>query len=65
MSQTFSTDTVSAVLALQGVDIDAARAAGVAETLNTQAAIAAKAQALICFEAEPAGFLHASAGAAP
>ena len=65
MSQQFTADSVTAVLALQGAGIEPARAAIVAEALGTQVAGAGKACALLSFETEPSGYLGASAGTAP
>ena len=65
MSQQFTADSVTAVLALQGVDIEPARAAIVAEALSTQVAGAGKACAFLSFETEPSGYLGTSAGTAP
>ena len=65
MSQQFTADSVTAVLALQGVVVETARAAIVAEALNAQVAGAGKACAFLSFETEPSGYLGASAGTAP
>jgi hypothetical protein len=65
MSQPFTADSVTAVLALQGIGIEASRAAIVAEALGAQVTGAGKACAFLPFEAEPSGYLRANAGTAP
>ncbi len=65
MSQKFTADTVTALLALVGTNIEPARAANVAAALATQVSAANAAYASLPFEAEPAGYLHACAEAAP
>ena len=65
MSQKFTADAVTALLALVGTNIEPARAANVAEALATQVSAAHAAYASLPFEAEPAGYLHACAEAAP
>ena len=65
MSQKFTADAVTALLALVGTNIEPARAANVAEALATQVSAANTAYASLPFEAEPAGYLRASAEAAP
>ncbi len=65
MSQKFTADAVTALLALVGTNIEPARAANVAEALATQVSAANAAYASLPFEAEPAGYLHACAEAAP
>jgi hypothetical protein len=61
MSEKFSADSVTALLALVGANIEPARAASVAEALNTQVSAANTVFAALPFEAEPAGYLHACA----
>lgn len=58
-------ESATALLALVGVAIDPARAASVADTLNTQVAGANKAFAALSFETEPATYLKVSAEEAP
>lgn len=65
MSQKFTADAVTALLALVGTNIEPARAANVAEALATQVSAANASYASLPFEAEPAGYLHACAEAAP
>ena len=65
MSQKFTADAVTALLALVGTNIEPARAANVAEALATQVSAANAVYAGLPFEAEPAGYLHACAEAAP
>lgn len=65
MSQDFTADSVAALLALVGTTIEPARAANVAEALTAQVSAANAAYAGLPFEAEPAGYLRASAEAAP
>lgn len=65
MSNQFTADAVTALLALVGTNIEPARAANVAEALATQVSAANAAYASLPFEAEPAGYLHACAEAAP
>ncbi|MFA5915136.1 MAG: hypothetical protein WC830_16420 [Burkholderiales bacterium] len=65
MSQKFTADAVTALLALVGTNIEPARAANVAEALATQVSAANAVYASLPFEAEPAGYLHACAEAAP
>ncbi len=57
-------ESVTAVLALVGVTLDAARAPGVAQTINAQVTGANKAFAALEFETEPATYLKVSAGEA-
>ena len=65
MSQDFTADAVTALLALVGTRIEPARAANVAEALAAQVSAANAAYVSLPFEAEPAGYLRASAEAAP
>lgn len=65
MSQDFTAESVAALLALVGTTIEPARAANVAEALATQVSAANAVYASLPFEAEPAGYLHACAEAAP
>ncbi len=65
MSQKFTADAVTPLLALVGTNIEPARAANVAEALATQVSAANAVYASLPFEAEPAGYLHACAKAAP
>ena len=58
-------ESATALLALVGVALDPARAASVAETLNTQVSGANKAFASLTFETEPATYLRVSAEEAP
>ena len=58
-------ESATALLALVGVAIDPARAASVADTLNTQVTGANKAFAALSFETEPATYLKVSAEEAP
>ena len=58
-------ESVTALLALVGVAVDPARAASVAETLNTQVTGANQAFATLSFETEPATYLKVSAEEAP
>ncbi len=61
MSPSFTADTVSAMLALIGTDIEPARAASVAESLAAQVSSANAAYASLPFEVEPAGYLNVAA----
>ena len=65
MSAKHTPESATALLALVGVEVDPARAAGVAETLNTQVTGANKAFAALAFEVEPATYLKVSAEEAP
>ncbi len=65
MSQLFTADSVTAMLALVGTSIEPARAANVAEALAAQVSAANAAYASLPFEAEPAGYLRAATEAAP
>jgi len=65
VSQIFTADSVTALLALVGASIEPERAANVAAALNTQVSAANTVYATLPFEAEPAGYLRASAAAAP
>ena len=58
-------ESATALLALVGIAIDPARAASVADTLNTQVTGANKAFATLSFETEPATYLKISAEEAP
>ena len=58
-------ESATALLALVGVTVDPARAANVADTLNTQVSGANKAFAALAFETEPATYLKVSAEEAP
>jgi hypothetical protein len=64
MSQQFTADSVSALLALVGTTIEPARAANVAEALSAQVSAANAAYTSLPFETEPAGYLLAAAEAA-
>ena len=57
-------ESVTAMLGLVGVTLDAARAPGVAQTIDAQVAGAGKAFAALEFETEPATYLKVSAGEA-
>lgn len=65
MSQKFTAESVTALLALVGTIIEPASAANVAEALDTQVSGVNKACATVPFEAEPSGYLRASAETAP
>lgn len=58
-------ESATALLALVGVTVAPARAANVADTLNTQVSGANKAFAALAFETEPATYLKVSAEEAP
>ena len=57
-------ESVTAMLAVLGVALEPARAAGVATTINAQVTGLNKAVAAIAFETEPATYLKVSAGEA-
>ena len=57
--------SVTALLALAGVAADPARAAGAAQTINTQARGARRAFAKVPFETEPATYLKVRSEEAP
>jgi len=61
----FTAEAASALLALTGVNVDPARAAGIAATMNAQVGGANKAFAALAFETEPATYLGISAEEAP
>jgi hypothetical protein len=63
--ETFTPETATAVMALVGVQVDPAHAAGIAQTLNAQVSGAAKAFAALAFETEPATYLVVSEKEAP
>jgi hypothetical protein len=65
MSQELTADSVAALLALAGTRIEPARAANVAQALSAHVSAAGTAYAGLPFEAEPADYLRAAAGAAP
>jgi hypothetical protein len=65
MTAKYSPESATALLALVGVSVDPARAASIAETLNTQVGGANKAFAALTFETEPATYLAVVAGEAP
>ncbi len=65
MSQDFTAESAAALLALVGTTIEPTRAANVAAALATQVSAANAVYASLPFEAEPAGYLRASAEAAP
>ena len=64
-SETYTAESATALLGLVGVELDQARAAGVAETLNMQVKGAGKAFATLTFETEPATYLVVSAKESP
>lgn len=64
-SENYTPESATALLGLVGVELDHARAAGVAETLNTQVRGAGKAFAALTFETEPANYLVVSAKESP
>jgi hypothetical protein len=65
MTSKHTPESATALLALVGVALDPARAASVADTLNTQVSGANKAFAALAFETEPATYLKVSAEEAP
>jgi hypothetical protein len=64
-SEKFNPESATAVLALVGVQVDPAHAAGIAQTLTTQVKGANKAFTTLDFETEPATYLVVSAKEAP
>jgi hypothetical protein len=54
-------EAITAQLALVGVAVEPASAAGIAETLSTQVTSANKAFAALAFEIEPATYLKVAA----
>jgi len=65
MTAKHTAESATALLALVGVKLEPARAAGVAETLNAQVGGANKAFSALAFETEPATYLKVSAEEAP
>lgn len=65
MAGKYTPESATALLALVGVTADPARAASIADTLNTQVSGANKAFAALTFETEPATYLKVSAEEAP
>ena len=65
MTAKYSAESVTAQLALLGVTVEPARAAGVADTLNLQVGGARKAFVALSFETEPATYLKVAAEEAP
>ena len=65
MTTKYTLESATALLALVGVTVDPARAASVAETLNTQVVGANLAFASLSFETEPATYLKVMAEEAP
>ena len=61
----YTAESATALLALAGVEVDPARAAGIAATINAQVRGANKAFVALPFETEPATYLRISAGEAP
>ena len=65
MTTKYTPETVTAMLALVGVEVVPERAAGIAATLNAQVSGANKAFATLAFETEPATYLKVRAEEAP
>ena len=65
MSQTFTAESVTALLELVGAKVEPAGAVAVAAALNAQVPAAGKVYATLPFEAEPADYLRISAEEAP
>jgi hypothetical protein len=61
----YTPESVTALLELVGIEVDAARAPGIAGTLNAQVKGAHKAFAGLSFETEPATYLVVAAKEAP
>ena len=65
MNEKLAADSVTELLALVGANIAPARARNIAEALERHVAATRTEFAALPFEVEPAGYLHASAEAAP